>query len=47
MPQVLLIELLRHWGYEGFIKFTRKGTETYREKRDMVLQAAEKHLTGQ
>lgn len=46
LSQVILSELLRHWGYEGFMKFTSKGTETYRKKRDMVLQAADKHLTG-
>lgn len=47
ITQVMVSELLRTWGDEGFNKHIAKLREFYRAQRDTMLQAAEKHLAGQ
>lgn len=46
-PQIMVSELLRRWGDDGFRKHIAKLREFYRAQRDTMLKAAEKHLTGQ
>ncbi|KAK8396852.1 hypothetical protein O3P69_005074 [Scylla paramamosain] len=46
LSQVVVSELLDRCGYEGFMKVTRDISLKYLEKRDMVTQAASKHLSG-
>lgn len=46
MSQVLVSELLRTWGEEGFYKHAESVQEFYRKQRDSMLEAAERHLTG-
>ncbi|KAK7067538.1 hypothetical protein SK128_028277 [Halocaridina rubra] len=46
ISQVLVSELLRTWGEEGFFKHTEAVQEFYRAQRDSMLAAADKHLTG-
>lgn len=46
ITQVMVSELLRKWGDEGFNKHIAKLREFYRTQRDTMLQAAEKHLAG-
>jgi len=44
--QVMVMELLRQWGHSGFMDHVAKVEEFYRGRRDRMMQAAEKHLTG-
>jgi kynurenine/2-aminoadipate aminotransferase len=42
----MVLALLRHWGREGFAKHIHAIRALYRSRRDALLSAAEKHLTG-
>ncbi|XP_063876667.1 kynurenine/alpha-aminoadipate aminotransferase, mitochondrial-like isoform X1 [Scylla paramamosain] len=44
--QVFVSELLRCLGHEGFIEMAKSNAKKYKQLRDVVLQAATKHLTG-
>ncbi|KAK4293366.1 hypothetical protein Pmani_033929 [Petrolisthes manimaculis] len=44
--QVLVSELLREWGEEGFSRHTAKLRIFYKNQRDAMLLAASTHLTG-
>ncbi|XP_068230473.1 kynurenine/alpha-aminoadipate aminotransferase, mitochondrial-like [Palaemon carinicauda] len=46
LSQVLISELLRIWGTDGFFKHTQAVQEFYRKQRDNMMEAAETHLTG-
>ncbi|XP_064617176.1 kynurenine/alpha-aminoadipate aminotransferase, mitochondrial-like [Liolophura sinensis] len=46
LSQVLLLKLLQDWGSEGFDKHVEKVASFYRERRDICLKMAEKHLKG-
>ncbi|MCL4131115.1 UNVERIFIED_CONTAM: hypothetical protein GTU68_015955, partial [Idotea baltica] len=46
LSQVMVSELLREWTEEGFLDHTDRLQVFYRERRDCMLAAAEKHLTG-
>ena len=40
-------ELLELWGEEGFFKHTDAVQAFYLEQRNAMIEAAEKHLSGQ
>ncbi|KAK4321750.1 hypothetical protein Pmani_007488 [Petrolisthes manimaculis] len=46
MSQVVVSELLRVWGLEGLARHTAQVRQFYQNKRDSMLQAADKYLTG-
>ncbi|XP_042875461.1 kynurenine/alpha-aminoadipate aminotransferase, mitochondrial-like [Penaeus japonicus] len=46
LPQVLLTELFRAWGLDGFLRHVKEVRQLYCSRRDTMLLAAEKHLTG-
>lgn len=46
LSQVLIAELFNLWGLDGFLQHVKEVRQFYRGKRDAILQAAEKHLTG-
>ncbi|XP_047497978.1 kynurenine/alpha-aminoadipate aminotransferase, mitochondrial-like [Penaeus chinensis] len=46
LSQALFTELLRAWGVDGFLRHVREVRELYCSRRDAMLMAAEKHLTG-
>jgi len=46
LSQFVVLELLKQWGQEGFFKHVGRIEDFYRERRDAMVAAAEKHLTG-
>lgn len=46
LSQVIAYELLERWGIDGFMSHVEKIEDFYRHRRDMMLNAADKHLTG-
>ena len=42
----MVMELLEQWGISGFLDHVAKVEEFYKERRDKMQLAAEKHLTG-
>lgn len=46
VSQMIILKLLEKWGMEGFLSHTEKVAEFYQQRRDMMLKAAEKWLTG-
>jgi kynurenine/2-aminoadipate aminotransferase len=43
---MLVERLFKHWGNEGFAEHIKFLRSFYKGKRDKVVKAAEKHLTG-
>ena len=43
---MIVSELLKKWGQEGFDQHVSRVQEFYMKQRDAMLQCAEKHLTG-
>ena len=46
LSQVLVVELLKAWGEEGFFQHVDKVKEFYQHRRDVMVAAADKHLKG-
>ncbi|XP_076462801.1 kynurenine/alpha-aminoadipate aminotransferase, mitochondrial-like [Babylonia areolata] len=46
LSQVMLSEMLRHWGHDGFLRYVDSVMEFYKRKMEMVLNTARKYLTG-
>ena len=46
ISQALLIELLRKWGHEGYLKHCEWVGQIYAKKRDVCIELAKKHLDG-
>merc|ERR1712107_498834 len=46
LSQVITSQLLDQWGHEGFFNHVDKVEQFYKERRDKMVSAAEKHLTG-
>ncbi|KAK8736516.1 hypothetical protein OTU49_005050 [Cherax quadricarinatus] len=46
LSQVLMSELLRDWGEDGFQKHIANLRQFYRDQRNNMVQAAQTHLTG-
>jgi len=46
MSQIIAHELLNLWGIEGFMNHVTSIEEFYQRRRDIMLDAANKHLTG-
>ena len=46
LSQVISFELLNRWGIEGFLDHVTKIEAFYQKRRDIMLEAANKHLTG-
>lgn len=46
LSQVLINELLSHWGMDGFEKHVNEVEDFYRNRRDLMNESAKKHLTG-
>ncbi|XP_045593666.2 kynurenine/alpha-aminoadipate aminotransferase, mitochondrial isoform X2 [Procambarus clarkii] len=44
LAQVVLSEVLRTWGEEGFLAHGQRTMKFYRAQRDVILKAVEKHL---
>ena len=41
-----LYKILNEWGYEGLMEHTQKVADFYQRRRDILLAAMDKHLTG-
>lgn len=39
-------ELLKQWGHDGFLGHVKRVQEFYSQQREIMLKAAEIHLTG-
>ena len=46
LPQVVTSSLLDQWGLEGFHSHVAEVEDFYRKRRDQMVAAADKHLTG-
>ncbi|XP_070553942.1 kynurenine/alpha-aminoadipate aminotransferase, mitochondrial-like isoform X2 [Ptychodera flava] len=46
LPQILAFQLLNQWGFEGFRNYADEVSQFYLKKRNMLLAAAGKWLTG-
>jgi kynurenine/2-aminoadipate aminotransferase len=46
IQQVLVHGILSAWGISGLEDHVRRVRDTYRRRRDLMVSAAEKHLTG-
>ncbi|XP_004640292.1 kynurenine/alpha-aminoadipate aminotransferase, mitochondrial [Octodon degus] len=44
--QVMILQLLKQWGEEGFLAHVDRVVDFYRSQRDAILAAAEKWLSG-
>ena len=44
--QMIIYKLLDTWGLDGFLEHTETVASFYEERRDVMLAAVEKHLTG-
>lgn len=46
VSQMIVLSLLQKWGHDGFQHHILKNKQFYREKRDLFLNLASKHLKG-
>lgn len=46
LTQVMVVQLLKHWGREGLKQHIAQVQEGYRKRRDVFCQLAQKHLEG-
>ncbi|TRY64269.1 hypothetical protein TCAL_03982 [Tigriopus californicus] len=46
LSQVITNELFKQWGTQGFLDHVHKVEQFYRQRRDCMSQAADKHLAG-
>eukprot|EP00057_Strongylocentrotus_purpuratus_P026558 XP_011681032.1 PREDICTED: kynurenine/alpha-aminoadipate aminotransferase, mitochondrial [Strongylocentrotus purpuratus] len=46
LTQLTLYKLLNHWGIDGLVNHAEKVAAFYQRKRDVLLAAMDKHLTG-
>ncbi|XP_072171622.1 kynurenine/alpha-aminoadipate aminotransferase, mitochondrial-like [Diadema setosum] len=46
LTQLTLYKLLNNWGVEGFLKHASQVCAFYQQRRDVLLAAMDKHLTG-
>ncbi|XP_022084401.1 kynurenine/alpha-aminoadipate aminotransferase, mitochondrial-like [Acanthaster planci] len=46
MAQMLIFKLLEQWGMEGFLNHTDKVAAFYEERRDMIMESADRWLRG-
>lgn len=46
LSQAVVNELLKDWGHEGFFRHVEGIEAFYRERRDALAEAAERHLRG-
>lgn len=46
LSQVLVLQLLNHWGHDGFMNHIHEIEGFYEKRRDAMIAAAERHLTG-
>ena len=45
--QAVLLQILRNWGHDGYIKHCERTEQHYRQKRNECIRIAKKHLEGQ
>ena len=43
---MIIYKLLDKWGIDGFLDHSDKVTDFYKQRRDVMLAAANKHMTG-
>ncbi|XP_042205039.1 kynurenine/alpha-aminoadipate aminotransferase, mitochondrial-like [Homarus americanus] len=46
LPQVILREVLKTWGHEGYLQHMRAVCELYRRQRDIMVEAVDRHLNN-
>ncbi|PIK44361.1 putative kynurenine/alpha-aminoadipate aminotransferase, mitochondrial isoform X2 [Apostichopus japonicus] len=46
VSQMIIFKLLEKWGMDGFLAHSEKVAEFYQQRRDVMLRAADKWLTG-
>ncbi|KAG7155962.1 Kynurenine/alpha-aminoadipate aminotransferase-like 3, partial [Homarus americanus] len=46
LPQVILREVLKTWGHEGYLQHMRAVCELYRRQRDIMVEAVDRHLNS-
>ena len=46
IAQAMLLELLRKWGHDGYLKHCEWVGQHYAKKRDLCIELAKKHLDG-
>ena len=46
LSQVIASELLQRWGLKGFLQHVNAIETFYERRRDLMVAAADKHLTG-
>lgn len=46
LTQFVILKILELWGLEGFKSHALKAADFYRQRRDVTIDAAEKHLKG-
>ncbi|XP_054284371.1 kynurenine/alpha-aminoadipate aminotransferase, mitochondrial-like isoform X2 [Macrosteles quadrilineatus] len=46
LSQMVVSKLLDHWGYDQYLKHIQNVRAFYRERRDLMLAACDKYLTG-
>ncbi|KAJ3311111.1 hypothetical protein HDV04_004425 [Boothiomyces sp. JEL0838] len=46
LSQQIIYTIIKSWGIEGFIQHTKRITQYYKKRRDILQSALEKHLTG-
>ena len=39
-------QLLRHWGYDGFLRHTESVAEVYKQKAQTAMKYAQRYLSG-
>ena len=42
----MILQLLKHWGEKGFDDHVENVKKFYKEKADIAVEAAKKHLSG-
>ena len=47
ITQLLVSRLLDQWGLEGFVEYTRRIRDFYKEKKDAILKSAERSVSSQ
>lgn len=46
LAQAMLVQLLRHYGHDGFLRHLDSVMEFYKQKAEMAVECAERHLSG-
>ncbi|KAK7099851.1 hypothetical protein V1264_022898 [Littorina saxatilis] len=46
LSQGMLVQLLRHWGHDGFLRHVDGVMEFYRQRAQSATRCAERHLAG-